>query len=51
MKVTRQLAIILAFVALWDIKFEQKATVWEKGCRLRILSIWNVLGKFIPLGS
>ena len=51
MTATRQLAIILAFVALWEIKFEQKATVWEKSSRLRILSIWNVLGKFIPLGS
>ena len=32
---TRQLAIILAFVALWEITIEEMATVLEKGSRLR----------------
>ena len=30
MTATRQLAIILAFVALWEIKFEQTVTVSRK---------------------
>jgi hypothetical protein len=30
MTATRQLAIILAFVAFWEIKFEQTATVERK---------------------
>ena len=38
---TRQLAIILAFVALWGITIEQMATVWEKGSELQFLFIWS----------
>ena len=37
MTATRQMAIILAFVAIWEIKIEQMATVWEKSSRLSIL--------------
>ena len=33
MTATSQLAIILAFIVHWEIKFEQMATVWEKGSR------------------
>ena len=39
MTATRQLAIILTVVALWEMKFEQMAPVWEKGSRLQILGI------------
>ena len=39
MTATRQMAIILAFVALWEMKFEQMVTDYEKGSRLRILFI------------
>ena len=45
MTATRQLAIIMAFVALWEIKFEQMATVWEKGSRLQILGILPTPGE------
>ena len=38
-KATRQLAIILASVALWEIKLDKIGTVWEKSSRLRILHI------------
>ena len=43
MTATRQLAIILAFVALWEIKFEEMAKIWEKGFRLQILGIFSFL--------
>ena len=43
MTATRQLAIILGFVALWEIKFEKMAKVWEKRFRLRILGIFSFL--------
>ena len=53
MTATRQLAIILAFVALWGIKFEQMATVWEKGSVLQFLFIlssdFEMFLKFILL--
>ena len=39
MTARRQLAIILAFVALWEIKFEQMTTVCEKDSRLRTLGL------------
>ena len=41
MTATRQLVIILAFVALWEIKFEQMATVTAKSSRLWILFIFS----------
>ena len=31
MTATSKLAIILAFKALWEMKFEQNPTIWEKG--------------------
>ena len=50
---TRQLAIIQVFVALWGIKIEQMATVWEKGSELQFLIIlsWDfeMFLKFILL--
>ena len=39
MTATRQLAIIFAFVAVWEITNEQMATVWEKHSKLRMLGI------------
>ena len=39
---TRQLANILAFVTLWEIKFDQMATFLEKGSRLQILFNWSL---------
>ena len=59
MTTTRKMDIILAFVALWEIKFEQMTTVWVTGSRLRILGIlsyfklrfWNLSCKFVLLGS
>ena len=39
---TRQLAIILAFVTLWEIKFDQMATFLEKGSRLQMLFNWSL---------
>ena len=50
---TRQLATILAFVALWGIKIEQMVTVWEKGSGLQFLFIlssdFEIFLKFILL--
>ena len=43
MTATRQLAIILAFVGLWEIKFEEMAKIWEKGFRLQISGIFSFL--------
>ena len=43
MTATTDMAIILAFVALWEIKFEEMAKIWEKGFKLRILGIFSFL--------
>jgi hypothetical protein len=41
MTATRQVAIILAFVALREIQFEEMATVGERGLRIHILRIFS----------